>query len=149
MTNTARLITGVLLVGLGLASYLLFSQEGQPTVEADAGMNSSAKTAAVDSRSGDAHVAGGSVVGTAPSTRSTDDIAKAPPPSPAGNVAPGPGPAAVDATEAPRPETRPHRQPAPALESADVREPLDSKAGTAPRIERRREGPPHPGSNPV
>lgn len=92
MTNTAKsLIAGVLLVELGFASYLLFPKDDQPPVETDAGMNSLAITAGVNSRFRDAHVAAGSVVRAAPLTRSTDDIAEAPLPFLVGNVAPEPG----------------------------------------------------------
>jgi hypothetical protein len=150
MTNTAKsLIAGVLLVELGLASYLLFPKDDQQTVETDAGTNSSAMTAVVDPRFSDAHVAAGSVVRAAPPTRSTDDITGAPLPAPVGNVAPVPGPAAMDFTEGPRPEAQSHQQPAHPLESADARKSVGSKAAPVPRIERRRDDLHRPGSNQV
>jgi hypothetical protein len=150
MTNTAKsFIAGVLLVELGLAAYLLFPKDDQPTVETDAGMNSPTIATGVDSRFGDGHVAAGSVVRAAPPTRSTDDITGAPLPAPVGNVAPVPGPAAMDFTEGPRPEAQSHQQPAHTLRSADVRKSVGSKAAPVPRIERRRDGLHRPGSNEV
>jgi hypothetical protein len=154
MTNTAKLlIAGVLLVELGLAAYLLFPKDDQQTVETDAGMSNpaiTAITAGVDSEFGDAHVAAGSVVRAAPPTRSTDDIAGAPLPSSVGNVAPEPGPAAMDVTEGPRPKAESQQQPGHTLQSADVRKSVGSKAAPAPRTERRRDDGLHrPGSNEV
>ena len=150
MTNTGKsLIAGVLLVEVGLASYLLFPKDDQPTVETDAGMDSPAITAEVDSRFVDAHVAAGSVVRVAPPTRSADDITGAPLPSSVGNVAREPGLAAMDVAEGPRPKAQSHQQPAHTLKSADVRKSVGSKASPVPRIKRRREGLHRPGSNEV
>jgi hypothetical protein len=150
MTNTAKLlIAGALLVELGFASCLLFPKDDQPPVETDAGRNSHAIIAGVDSRFGDTHIAAGSVVRAAPLTRSTDDIAGAPLPSSVGNVAPEPGLAAMHVTEGPRPEAQSPQHLAYTLESADVQKSAGLKAAPAPRIERRRDGQHRPGSNQV
>src|SRR6266571_1454035 len=112
MTNIGKtLITGVLLVELGFASYLLFPKGDQSTPEADAGMGNSAVTAGVDSRFATAHVTAGSVVGAAPPARSTSSIATAPQPSPARKVVPDPVPAARTVAQAPPSETQSHQQP--------------------------------------
>jgi hypothetical protein len=150
MTNTGKaLITGVFLAGLGFASYLLFPKGAPSTTETGSGMNSSATMATLDPRVGDAHVVSGSVVRAAPSTGSTDDVAKAPQPSPAGTVAPEPGPPARHLANEPRPEALSHQQPAHTLESADVEESFGSKAGPARRVERERDGLRRHGSNQV
>lgn len=94
MTNIGKtLITGVLLVELGFASYLLFPKGDQSTVEADAGMSNAVVTAGVDSRFATAHVTAGSVISAAPPARGTDRIAAAPQSPPARKVAPDPVPA--------------------------------------------------------
>jgi hypothetical protein len=118
-------------------------------VETDAGMNSPAITAGVDSRFGDAHVAEGNVVPAAPPTRSTDDIPAAPLPSAVENVAPEPGPVAMDVTKGARPEAQSPQQPAHTPRSTDVKKSLRLKAHPAPRTERRRDGQHRPGSNRV
>lgn len=150
MTNTGKaLITGVFLAGLGFASYLLFPKGEPSTTETSSGMNSSATTAMLAPRVGDAHVVAGSVVRAAPPAGSTDGVAKAPQPSPAGTVAPEPGPPARHLAKVPRPEALPHQQPAHTLKSANVEESFGSKAGRVRHVERGRDGVRRQGSNQV
>jgi hypothetical protein len=149
MTNTGKaLITGVFLAGLGFASYLLFPKGEPSTTETGSGMNSSATTAMLGPQVGDAHVVSGSVVPAAPPAGSTDNVARAPQPSPARTVAPEPGPPPRHLAKVPRPEARPHQQPAHTLKSADV-ESFGSKAGPVRRVERERDGLRRQGSNQV
>jgi hypothetical protein len=150
MTNTGKaLIAGVFLVGLGFASLRLFPKGEPSTTETGSGINSSATTAVLVPRVGDAHVAVGSVVHAVPNDGSTDDVAIAPQPSPGGTVAHAPGTPATHLLKEPRPEALPHQRPAHTLESAHVEESFGSKAGPGPRVEREGDGLHRQGSNQV
>ncbi|RDJ99930.1 hypothetical protein DLM46_26190 [Paraburkholderia lacunae] len=170
MTNTGKvLITGVLLVELGFASYLLFPKGDKATAEADAGMNSPPIVAGVESRSGSDQVTAGSVVSATPPGKGTNGIVAAPrpqpqpQPSPVAKAAPEPAPAArIVATEqkpstasgqqptaAPTPAPTLKPTPAPTLASANAQQSFSSKASSAPRSERGRDGLSRNGSNPV
>lgn len=124
MTNIGKtLVIAVVLLDLGLVSYLLFPKhERDPaTAEAEVGASRPALPVGVDSRFDDAHIAAGSVR-TTPSAANTASVAATPRPSvvanvapQVANVAPEPAPAARGVTPAPRPDAQPQATaPAPA-----------------------------------